>query len=141
VKRHGTWTYQARLGTDPLTGRPIRRKKGGFRTRREAIEARAGIVTEAAEGQLVNDHTLTVGRWLSQWAFAKLLGVAPAFKGTGFILHVSNRQKSSGVSMGRADADEFETYLAIGRAVSVEGLAAVGARCRAEADRHRAMRP
>lgn len=67
VKRHGTWTYQVRLGVDPLTGKRIRRKKGGFRTRKEAVEARARLLAEAGEGPLANDRNLTVGRYLDQW--------------------------------------------------------------------------
>jgi integrase len=67
VKKHGTWSFQVRLGTDPVTGAPIREFGSGFRTRRQALDARDRLRVEAANGPVANDGALTVGEWLDQW--------------------------------------------------------------------------
>lgn len=63
-----------------------------------------------------------------EWAYAKLLSVAATADGRATLLHVSNRQKASGLSMRDAmTADRFEAYLALGLAIEDQGAAAVAA--------------
>jgi integrase len=67
VKKHGTWSYDVRVGTNPVTGKPTRRNENGFGTRKEAVEAKARVVAELSSGPNPYDRLLTVGEWLDIW--------------------------------------------------------------------------
>lgn len=43
-KRNGSWTYVAELGTDPITGKRIRKTKGGFKKKTDCEKAMSKLV-------------------------------------------------------------------------------------------------
>lgn len=75
-----------------------------------------------------------------EWAFAKLLGVDAAADGNSVLLPVSNRQKVSGLLLGKS-GEEFQVFLALGLAILEHGPAKVADECVASAARHRQARP
>lgn len=68
TKRHGTYAVTVRLGTNPVTGQPVRFNKGGFPTRKDAQSAIAKkrLDYRAAEQHEI-DGDITVGEWFDRW--------------------------------------------------------------------------
>jgi hypothetical protein len=75
-----------------------------------------------------------------EWVFDKLLGVDNATDDTGVLLHVSNRQKVSGLLLGKS-SEAFQVFLALGLAIRERGPSAVSDECAASAAAHREARP
>lgn len=75
-----------------------------------------------------------------EWDFAKLVSVDASGDDRVILVHVTNRERVSGLSLGELGA-EFSSYLALGIAIAQEGAPAVEAELQAEADRHRSSRP
>ncbi|QDN75968.1 DUF4429 domain-containing protein [Streptomyces sp. S1A1-7] len=75
-----------------------------------------------------------------EWVFAKLLGVDIAADGTGVLLPVSNRQKVSGLLLGKS-SEPFQVFLALGLAIQERGPSTVADECAAAAAAHRQERP
>ncbi|MFF4508931.1 DUF4429 domain-containing protein [Streptomyces sp. NPDC001401] len=75
-----------------------------------------------------------------EWVFDKLLGVDNAADGTSVLLHVSNRQKVSGLLLGKS-SEAFQVFLALGLAILERGPSAVADECAASAAAHREERP
>ena len=72
-----------------------------------------------------------------EWTFAKLLDTEISQDRSLVLIHVSNRQKVSGVKTAPA----FSEALSLGVTVSQHGIAEVAQALRAEADEHRQQRP
>jgi hypothetical protein len=75
-----------------------------------------------------------------EFPYAKLLGVEGSTDGTAVLLHLSNRQKPSGL-VTTGPADHLQDLLALGLAVAQHGAGDVAAECVAEAAAHRAQEP
>ncbi|MFE2427301.1 DUF4429 domain-containing protein [Streptomyces sp. NPDC059373] len=75
-----------------------------------------------------------------EWVFDKLLGVDNAADGTSVLLHVSNRQKVSGLLLGKS-SEAFQVFLALGLAILERGPSKVADECAASAAAHRKERP
>src|SRR6266700_3416866 len=76
VKRpNGKWAYVLYVGRDPKTRRHRQRWIGGFRTKREAVEAYEREMARRRDGTHVEPSDLTVGEFLvDRWL--------PAVEGT-----------------------------------------------------------
>lgn len=66
VKRGATWSYVVRE-RDPESGKTKPRWRGGFKTRTEAVAARASAQNAQARGTYVAPSKVTVGQWLDLW--------------------------------------------------------------------------
>ena len=77
LKRGDTWSYVVDLPPAP-DGRRRQRRKGGFRTRKEAQAALAALITDAQNGKVVEVTRQTVGTYLEEW----LATVAPSLRPT-----------------------------------------------------------
>lgn len=77
LKRGDTWSYVVDLPPAP-DGRRRQRKKGGFRTRKEAEAALAALLTDAQNGKVVEVTRQTVASYLEEW----LATVAPSLRPT-----------------------------------------------------------
>ena len=67
-RRGGTWTVQIERDRDPLTGRRQREWHSGFKTKREAEDARVRILADLQRGEHVSPDKLTVHAFLeSEW--------------------------------------------------------------------------
>lgn len=75
-----------------------------------------------------------------EWAYAKLVGADASSDERTVLLHVSNRQKVSGLSLGNA-GPRFQAHLVLGLAISQDGVDAVAKRYAQAAAEHRGTRP
>jgi hypothetical protein len=67
-KRGSTYTYVVDIGPDPLTGKRRQRTKGGFRTRKECLQALNDVIAAARAGTLVEPAKRTVESFLvEEW--------------------------------------------------------------------------
>jgi hypothetical protein len=76
LERGDTWSYGVDL--PPAPGRRRQRKKGGFRTRKEAEAALAALMTDAQNGKVVEVTRQTVASYLEEW----LATVTPSLRPT-----------------------------------------------------------
>ncbi|USK86177.1 tyrosine-type recombinase/integrase [Peribacillus asahii] len=68
IKKDGsTWYYVAELGIDPLTGKRKRKKKRGFKTKRDAEKALALIESEVIKGTYFEPSHITFEEHLNEW--------------------------------------------------------------------------
>lgn len=79
-------------------------------------------------------------RTTREWLFAKLIGADASADDHAVLLHVSNRQKVSGLRLGKL-GPRFQAYLALGVAAGQDGGAAVARRWSEAAEAHRAQKP
>lgn len=77
VRRGSTWTYVVRE-RDRATGQSRARWVGGFRTRGEAVQARAAAVAAQARGTYVAPSRVTVGQWLDTWLAGHAVELKPS---------------------------------------------------------------
>jgi len=75
-----------------------------------------------------------------EWAFAKLVGLDSTADGRGVMVHVSNRQKTSGL-MTSGDGERFQALLALALAAFEDGADQVADDAERAAADHRAQRP
>ncbi len=80
------------------------------------------------------------GRSNREWAYSKLVSVDSSANDATVLLSVSNRQKVSGLHLGKSGT-EFTHFLALGVAVAQHGAPAVAAECLESAEAHRTTRP
>lgn len=80
------------------------------------------------------------GRTTREWLFTELLGADASSDDHAVLLHVSNRQKASGLVLGQLGA-RFQAYLALGVAAGQDGGAAVAQRWSEAAEAHRRQKP
>jgi integrase len=71
-RNHGSWFYRVDVGRDPDTGRRKERRKGGFRTQREAQEKLAVQLALVGAGEYRDDDKLTLGVFLEGWLQRKV---------------------------------------------------------------------
>jgi len=76
VKRGATWSYIVRV-RDPLTGKMKDQWKGGFKTQKEARQARNDARSASDKGTAVAASKITTGQHLSQWLEASETRVRP----------------------------------------------------------------
>ncbi len=69
-KRGNTWSFTIDIGIDPATGKRQQKSKSGFRTKKEAQNAAATMITEIEKGIYFDDKQLTV---LNVWEKLKPL--------------------------------------------------------------------
>ena len=66
-ERNGSWAYIAELGLDPITGKRIRRSKGGFKKQKDATEALTKIMAEYYSGELHVESELKLSDFIEEW--------------------------------------------------------------------------
>ena len=66
------------VGRDPQTGKRKMRKKGGFRTRKEAERALAVLISQVHRGGYVEPSKLTTGEYLATWLAHHRLDLKPS---------------------------------------------------------------
>lgn len=66
IKRGSRWSVVIDLGRD-VDGKRIRKWHSGYRTKREAEQARIEILSRVQSGLYVAPHKLTVAQWLRDW--------------------------------------------------------------------------
>ncbi|ARF66566.1 site-specific integrase [Paenibacillus larvae subsp. pulvifaciens] len=62
-----TWSYIIDVGINPKSGKRKQKKKGGFKTKQEAQEAAALLVTELAQGTYVEEKNSTFEEYAKEW--------------------------------------------------------------------------
>jgi hypothetical protein len=82
----------------------------------------------------------TGNRTTREWNYAKLISIDASSDDQVMLIHVSNRQKVSGLSLGKTGT-EFSTFLTLGVAIAQHGAAAVAEDCEQAAASHRNERP
>ncbi len=88
-KRHGSWSFIADVGEDPVTGRRKQVKRGGFPTREDAERALADQLSQVRDHGWNDDKGQTVVGWMAEWI---------------------NRQERSG-KLRASTADVYRYYL------------------------------
>ncbi|MBU8880617.1 site-specific integrase [Bacillus sp. FJAT-29790] len=66
-KGNASWYYVAEVGINPVTGNRKRKKKSGFKTKREAELALAQIETEVSHGSYVEPSNMLYKDYLLEW--------------------------------------------------------------------------
>ena len=82
----------------------------------------------------------TGARTTREWVYAKLLSVDTSSDDHVALLHVSNRQKVSGLALGPVGT-KFQAYLALGVAIGQDGSAAAARQWAQAAAEHRNNQP
>ena len=77
-KGGASWYYIVDVGRDPQTGKRKMRKKGGFRTRKEAERALAELISQVHRGGYVEPSKLTTGEYLATWLAHHRLDLKPS---------------------------------------------------------------
>jgi integrase len=68
VKKDGsTWYYQTELGVDTLTGKRKRKKKRGFKTKREAEKALSLVEADVNKGTYLEPSKMLYKDYIEQW--------------------------------------------------------------------------
>jgi hypothetical protein len=101
------------------------------------------LQTPVDRGQafVTSQRTVFIGsRTTREWLYGKLIGVDSSSDDHTVLLHVSNRQKVSGLSLAQ-HGPNFQTFLALGVAISQHGAAAIAQQCTQAAEAHRAQQP
>jgi hypothetical protein len=75
-----------------------------------------------------------------EWSYAKLVGIDTAADDHAVLIHVTSRQKVSGLVVGKAGSD-FTRFLALGIAIAQYGTSPVAAECARAAAEHRSQQP
>lgn len=83
----------------------------------------------------------TGGRSNREWIYNRLISMDSSRDDATLLISVSNRQKVSGLHLGKNLGPELIRFLALGIAIHQHGAPQVAAECQREADRHRAIRP
>lgn len=66
-KEGNSWYFVAELGRDPLTGARKRKKKRGFKTKREAEKALATLEAEVIKGEYIEPDNTLYKDYLAEW--------------------------------------------------------------------------
>ncbi|WP_438824733.1 tyrosine-type recombinase/integrase [Bacillus sp. JJ1474] len=61
------WSYIIDIGTDPKSGKRKQKKKGGFKTKTEAQEAAALLISELTQGTYVEEKNITFEEFAFEW--------------------------------------------------------------------------
>lgn len=62
-----TWTYWVDIGPDPKSGKRRQVSKGGFRTRKDAEDAVAALITEVKQGTFIKESDILFKDFAVQW--------------------------------------------------------------------------
>lgn len=62
-----TWSYIVDVGVNPQTGKRKQKKKGGFKTKQEAQNAAAQLITELNSGTYVEEKNITYEQYSNEW--------------------------------------------------------------------------
>lgn len=62
-----TWSYIIDIGINPQTGKRKQKKKGGFKTKQEAQNAAAQLITELNSGIYVEEKNITFEQYADEW--------------------------------------------------------------------------
>jgi integrase len=92
-----TWSYIIDIGIDPKTGKRKQKKKGGFKTKKEATLAAAIVINELDQGTFIQESNITFKDFTVEW-----LGL---YEGTG-------RVKISAVRVRKYEYNKLMTYFA-----------------------------
>ena len=82
----------------------------------------------------------TGGKATREWAYGKLVGTDASGDDHTVLLHVSNRQKVSGLALGGSGA-RFLAVMELALAINIDGPTAAAGRWSTAADEHRAQEP
>ena len=66
-KRGSTWTYQIDVGTNPATGKRQQKKKGGFKTKKEAQAAAAELQKDLNDGTYFEERDVLFRLFAIEW--------------------------------------------------------------------------
>lgn len=77
IRRGNTWTYVVQE-TDPATGKRKPVWHGGFRTQKEAKDARAAAVSAMSKGTYVARRNVTVAEYLRSWIEGHAVELKPS---------------------------------------------------------------
>ena len=66
-KRHGSWSYVADVGFDPISSQRKQVKRGGFATREDAEQALSTLFRQVGEQGWTDDKAQTVVGWMTEW--------------------------------------------------------------------------
>jgi integrase len=80
VHRRGkVWAYVVELGADPTTGRRKQHRVSGFKTRREAAEAKRAVLGRVRTGTVVTGRVPTLARYIEdEWLPGRRHAVRPS---------------------------------------------------------------
>lgn len=68
VRKDGiSWLYEVTVKTDPITNKRTRKKKRGFKTKREAEKALAALITTVDSGTYIEPSTMLFEEYLHEW--------------------------------------------------------------------------
>lgn len=101
------------------------------------------VQTPVDTGRLVVTNrrvVFTGAKSTRQWAFDKLISLDASSDGDTVLIHVSNRQKASGVHV-RDHGEDFTAFLALGVALAQNDPTEVATDCEKAAAEHRTERP
>jgi integrase len=67
VKRGGTYAVKLELPPDPVTGQRRQKWHSGYRTKKEAEQARTDLLSKLDQGTYIAPATATLGEYLCEW--------------------------------------------------------------------------
>ncbi|MBU9723650.1 MULTISPECIES: tyrosine-type recombinase/integrase [Bacillaceae] len=62
-----SWTYWVDIGPDPKTGERRQESKGGFKTRKDAEDAVAALITDVKQGTFIKESKILFKDFAEQW--------------------------------------------------------------------------
>ncbi|KON83368.1 integrase [Rossellomorea marisflavi] len=62
-----SWTYWVDIGPDPKTGKRRLKTKGSFKTKKEAVDAVAALITDVKQGTYINESNILFKDFAKQW--------------------------------------------------------------------------
>ena len=84
----GTWEARFTLGTNPGTGKPLRKSIYG-KTQKEVRQKMQRALVEVDEGTYITPNKIAVRQWLEMW-FAEYLGAVKESTRIGYRQHMDN---------------------------------------------------
>jgi integrase len=66
-KRGDKWSFTIDIGRDPATGKRTQKTRSGFKTKKEAQEHCAKLITELTKGIFVDSKNMTVQELIEEW--------------------------------------------------------------------------
>lgn len=77
-KARGTWFFVVDLAPDPTTGKRKQLKRRGFKTKREAADALADVISDTNRGLYVRPTTGTVADYMQNWLEGRRIDLRPS---------------------------------------------------------------
>jgi len=110
-KRGKTYTYAIDIGKD---GKGIRRKKtkGGFRTKKEAVQAAATIENSLASGTFINEKKIQLYDFIDQWFDGYAMQIKASTKvNTTTAIHVIKQYFASTTMLKDINREIYQSFL------------------------------